>query len=130
MSNCLFCKIVAKTIPCEKIYEDEATFAFLDIYPLTEGMTLVVPKEHLANWWEMGEDGLATLMMSAKRVANMLKRKFPERRIGVQIEGLDVPHVHIKLLPFSTPEEFRAWPDRQKEPDHERLSALVASIIR
>lgn len=126
--DCLFCKIVGGNIPSHKIFENKYSFAFLDIYPLTEGMTLVIPKKHIENWWAMDDENLNTLMSAARHVAVLLKKKFPEKRIGVHIEGLDVAHVHIKLFPFSTPTEFRAWPDHKKEPDHVKLAMLAANI--
>jgi len=128
MNDCLFCKIIAGEIPSHKVLENKRSLAFLDIYPLTEGMTLVIPKKHVEDWWEMDEENLCTLMGDAQRVAKLLKKKFSDKRIGVHIEGLDVPHVHIKLFPFSTPTEFRAWPNHHKEPDNEKLRLIVESI--
>ena len=126
--ECIFCKIVSGDISSHKIFENEHSMAFLDIYPLTEGMTLVIPKNHIANWWDMGEADISALIADARRVALILKRKFPEKRIGIQVEGLDVPHVHIKLLPFETAAEFRSWPDHTVEPNHDQLAGLVKSL--
>lgn len=127
-TDCLFCKVVSGALPSHKIFESKHSLAFLDIYPPTEGMTLVVPKKHAEDWWAMDEQSLGALMGDAKYVARLLKKKFPEKRVGVQIEGLDVPHVHVKLFPFSTAIEFRALPDRDKKPDHENLRMLAERL--
>jgi len=126
--DCLFCKIIKGEIPSHKVFESEHSYAFLDIYPITEGMTLVIPKKHNADWLDMDEAGHASLMHDVRHVAQMLKKHYINKRIGIQVEGLDVAHVHIKLLPFTSPHEFRAWPDRSKQPDHQALTKIADSL--
>ena len=129
LPTCIFCKIISGKIPSEKIYEDEHAYAFLDIFPVTEGMTLVIPKMHINGWWEMEGDLFTHTMAALKKVAMVLRNVYPESRIGVQIEGLDVPHAHIKLIPFTTSDEYTAIPNRQDPPDFTKL-AQVADVIR
>ena len=129
--DCLFCKLVDGSVPiAAKIFEDEDTLAFLDIFPVTEGMTLVTPKTHTSNWWEMDDTLLTHTMTTAKRVAVALRSVYSESRIGVQIEGLDVPHAHIKLIPFTTSDEYAAVPNRKDPPDFTKLAQVAETIRR
>ena len=129
MEATLFTKIINGEIPSHKIYEDEKTFAFLDIYPVQPGMTLVVTKKPVEDFTELEPEDLLALMSAAQKIARRMKQVFPEKkRIGVQIEGLDVPHVHVKLFPISTGPEFRAEPDRSAEPNHEELSKIAEKL--
>ena len=128
MEDSIFTKIIRGEIPCHKVYEDEHAFAFLDIHPVQPGMTLVVTKRQVEDFTDLEDDELAALMAAAKKVALRLKAVFPEkRRIGVQIEGLDVPHVHVKLIPIASGQEFRAEPPTA-EPDHAVLADLAKKL--
>ena len=127
--DCLFCKLVEGIVPiAAKVFEDEDTLAFLDIFPVTEGMTLVIPKIHISNWWEMDDTLLTHTMTTAKRVAVALRSVYPKSRIGVQIEGLDVPHAHIKLIPFTTSDEYASIPNRQVPPDFTKLTKVADNL--
>jgi histidine triad (HIT) family protein len=99
-SKCIFCKIVAGEAPAYKIYEDKDHLAFLDLFPTAEGQTLVIPKKHLDSFFAKAEDEeLASLMLAAKKVANIIVEKLPARRVILVFEGLDVNHLHAKLFP-------------------------------
>ena len=128
-NDCIFCKIIAGEVPSQKVYEDEHAYAFLDIFPVTEGMTLVIPKIHVNGWWEMEGNLFINTMAASKKIAMVLKSVYSESRIGVQIEGLDVPHVHIKLIPFTTADEYAAIPNRHVPPDFTKLTK-VANTLR
>jgi histidine triad (HIT) family protein len=130
MELSIFTKIINGDIPCHKVYEDEASLAFLDIHPIQTGHVLVVPKKQIGFVWDMdGEDYLG-LMLAVQKVGKRLKEVFPSKgRIGVIIEGLDVPdHAHVKIFPFDTDEEFRFKPDPDGEPDHAALAELAKKI--
>ncbi len=129
MEDSIFTKIIKGEIPCHKIYEDEHTFAFLDIYPIQPGMTLVVTKHQVEDFTQLSAEELSVLMTTVQRVAKRLKQVFPDKkRIGVQIEGLDVPHVHVKVFPIDTGAEFRAAQDTSKDPDHAALAEMAKRI--
>lgn len=98
----IFTKIIRGEIPCYKIAEDENYFAFLDIYPLKAGHTLVIPKKETDYIFDLGDDDLSGLILFSKKVAGAIERAIPCNRIGVAILGLEVPHAHIHLVPMDT----------------------------
>ncbi len=128
MEDSIFTKIIKGEIPCHKIYEDEATFAFLDIYPTHPGHTLVIPKKQVEFLWDLEDKDYQSLMATAKKVANRLKATLGSNYIGVQVIGLDVPHAHVHIIPFSTLEEFRNLPDRSAEPDNSALTEIANKL--
>jgi histidine triad (HIT) family protein len=129
MQDSVFTKIIRGEIPCHKVYEDEHTFAFLDIHPVQPGMVLVVTKKPSEDFTAMSDEELANLMRAVKKVALKLKQVFPaKKRIGVALEGLDVAHTHVKLFPIDSGDEFRAEPNMQAEPDHAALAALAQQL--
>ena len=122
----IFSKIIAGEIPSYRIYEDDRYYAFLDIHPLAEGHTLVIPKVETDYLFDLDDDLLADMMVFAKKVARALDRTMACKRVGVAVLGLEVPHAHIHLVPlnnlydieFSRPkltftdEEFRATAEK------------------
>jgi histidine triad (HIT) family protein len=122
----IFTRIVQGEIPCHKIAEDEHFLAFLDINPLHEGHTLVIPKVEVDYLFDLDDELLADMLPFAKEVARKIKAVVPCERIGVTVIGLEVPHAHIHLIPingvhdmeFSRPklklsqEEFAALAER------------------
>lgn len=106
MENCIFCKIVKGEIPAVKIWEDEKHLAILDINPNTEGMTLVLTKDHYdSDATDMPEKEYCELMLAVKKVAKLLETKLKVKRVAIVMEGLGVNHVHIKLYPIHGLEE-------------------------
>lgn len=125
----IFTRIVKGEIPCHKVYEDEATLAFLDIHPVQPGMVLVITKREVEDLLQLEPDELRAWSSTIQKVARRLKEVFPDKkRICVQIEGLDVPHVHAKLFPIDSGAEFRAEPDMSSEPDHAALAELAKKL--
>ena len=98
----IFTKIIKGEIPCYKIAEDKRYFAFLDINPLMAGHTLVVPKNETDYFFDLSDDELSGLVLFSKKVAMAIEKAIPCARIGVAIVGLEVPHVHIHLVPMNT----------------------------
>lgn len=96
----IFTKIVNEEIPCYKIAEDDQFLAFLDINPLNEGHTLVIPKREEDYLFDLADKELADLMVFAKRVARAIEKVVPCERIGVAVIGLEVPHAHVHLVPI------------------------------
>ncbi|MBP1675533.1 MAG: histidine triad protein [Bacteroidetes bacterium] len=97
----IFSRIIAGEIPCYKVAEDENYFAFLDINPLTKGHTLVVPKVEEDYIFNLNDDVLAGLVLFAKKVAVAQQKSIDCVRVGVAVIGLEVPHVHIHLIPIN-----------------------------
>jgi|JI6StandDraft_1071083.scaffolds.fasta_scaffold08657_3 histidine triad (HIT) family protein len=128
MNETIFSKIIRGEIPCHKVYEDDRTFVFLDIHPVQPGMLLVVTKTPAETFLDLDATDAAALWQTVRRMARRLKLAFPDKkRIGVQIEGLDVPHVHVKLFPIDSGKQFRAEPP-SAEPDHPALAALAEKL--
>ncbi|WP_080905624.1 HIT family protein [Parabacteroides sp. Marseille-P3160] len=97
----IFSRIVAGEIPCHKIAENEEFFAFLDISPLVEGHTLVVPKQEVDYIFDLDDERLQHMIIFAKQVARALQSAIPCKRIGLAVFGLEVPHAHIHLVPIN-----------------------------
>ncbi|MEK7645212.1 MAG: HIT domain-containing protein [Patescibacteria group bacterium] len=97
MSACIFCKIVAKEVPAEIVYEDADFLAFLDIRPLSPGHALVIPKQHYRWVWDVPNAG--AYFEVAKKVANAQKKAFEVEMVLSKIVGEEVPHAHIWIYP-------------------------------
>lgn len=97
----IFSKIVAGEIPCYKIAETEEFLAFLDVSPLAEGHTLVIPKAEIDYIFNIEDNTLAGLTLFSKHVAKAIEKAIPCKRIGVAVIGLEVPHAHIHLIPIN-----------------------------
>ena len=96
----LFTRIVRGEIPCHKILEDEKYLAFLDIRPIHPGHTLVITKKEVDYIFDVEDELLGGLMIFAKRAAVLIQKAVPCQRIGVMVAGLEVPHVHVHLVPI------------------------------
>ena len=104
MEDCIFCKIVSGEIPCFTIYEDQAVLAFADINPITSGHTLVIPKSHAENIWEIEEEDLAAIHRVSRRLAKAIKTALkPDGIACLQLNGRAVNqlvmHYHLHLIP-------------------------------
>lgn len=118
----IFSKIVSGEIPAYKVAEDENYLAFLDIFPVAKGHTLVIPKKEVDYIFDLEDDLYIGLQAFAKKVAIGLKQAIPCQKVGVLVLGLEVPHAHIHLIPMQnegdllnfskkiklTPDEFQS----------------------
>ena len=95
----IFTKIIQGEIPCYKIYEDEKTFAFLDIHPETKGHTLVIPKKEIDKIYELPDEDYQALMATVKKLSKHMEKQLNQRTLW-KVIGTDVPHAHVHLLPF------------------------------
>lgn len=123
----VFSKIIAGDIPCYKIAENDRFFAFLDINPLAEGHTLVIPKQEVDYLFDLDDDTLAQLQLFAKKVAIAQKKALPCIRIGQLVIGTEVPHAHIHLIPFQT-EAQMAVTSPKLSLSSERMQEIAESI--
>lgn len=98
----IFSRIIQGEIPCYKIAENDKFFAFLDINPLSQGHTLVVPKHETDYIFNIEDEELGEMMIFAKKVAKGIEKAIPCKRIAVAVIGLEVPHAHIHLVPITT----------------------------
>ena len=102
----IFTKIILGEIPSYKIAENEKFFAFLDIFPLAKGHTLVVPKLDVDNFFDMPEDYLSELLLFAKPIAKAIEKSFDCNRCGIAVIGLEVPHAHLHLVPINSADDL------------------------
>ena len=132
MQDCIFCKISKKEIPCDKVYEDEISFAFLDINPVNLGHTLIIPKKHFENIYDLPEDTAAHLIKIAKKISIALKK------IGVdgtnittnngKAAGQVVPHSHIHLIPRFMSDKLPSWPTKKyKEGEIKEIAQKITA---
>ena len=98
----IFTKIITGEIPCYKIAEDANYFAFLDINPNAKGHTLVIPKKEVNKLFDLDEDSYIGLMNFSRKIAIALEKAIPCKRVGVSVIGLEVPHVHVHLIPLNS----------------------------
>ena len=102
----LFSKIIAGEIPAYKIAEDDRFFAFLDIFPLREGHTLVVPRIEVDKFFDVPDAYLADMLLFAKPIARAIERAFDCNRCGLSVVGLEVPHAHLHLVPIDNADDL------------------------
>ncbi len=98
----IFTKIINGEIPCHKIAETEDFFAFLDVFPCAPGHTLVVPKKEVDYLFDLSDELYLGLMAFAKSLEPAIRKAVPCKRVGVAVIGLEVPHVHVHLVPMNS----------------------------
>lgn len=128
MEDSIFTKIIKGEIPSHKIYEDDQTFAFLDIHPVTPGHTLVIPKKQVEFLWDIDDETYQAVMSTAKKVALHLRSQMAVAYVGVKLVGEDVPHAHVHLIPFNYASDYHKTADMTAEPDHADLAALAERL--
>ena len=122
----LFTRILEGEIPCHKVWEDAAHFAFLDVSPIQPGHTLVVPKREVGYLFEMSPAEQAALWDAARKVEAALRRGVRCKRVCVMVVGWEVPHVHVHLVPTNAAGEFPVPPKIAQTPA--QLAATAAAV--
>ena len=102
----IFSKIVAGEIPSYKVAEDANFYAFLDINPLAQGHTLVIPKREVDYFFDLTDEEIGAMQIFAKKVAVAIKEAFPCIKVGQAVLGLEVPHAHIHLVPMQSEKDM------------------------
>ena len=110
----IFSKIIAGEIPCFKIAEDEHFIAFLDIFPLTHGHSLVVPKIEVDKLFDVPDEYLTNLLVFAKPIAKAIEKAYPCNRVSILTVGLDVPHAHVHLIPMNRTSDMNLQNEKLK----------------
>jgi len=103
----IFTKIVNGEIPAYKVAEDDNYLAFLDVNPNAKGHTLCIPKQEINKIFDMEEEHYLGLMKFSRKVAKALEKTVTCKRVGVAVVGLEVPHVHVHLIPLNEMDEMR-----------------------
>ena len=122
----VFSKIIAGEIPCYKIAEDDNHIAFLDVNPNAKGHTLCVPKKEVNKLFDLDVASYAALMEFSRTVALGLRKTVPCKRIGMTVIGLEVPHVHVHLVPLNAMED--ATFGKKEQIDADEMTALAKQI--
>jgi histidine triad (HIT) family protein len=127
----IFSKIIKGEIPSYKIAENEKFFAFLDIFPLVPGHTLVIPKIEIDKFFDVPDDYLSEMLVFAKPIAKSIEKSFKCNRCGMSVVGLEVPHAHLHLVPINgindlnfTRGKMKLTPDQLKAAQEKILSNL------
>jgi len=110
----LFSKIIAGQIPSYKIAENDRFYAFLDIFPLREGHTLVVPKLEVDKFFDMPGEYLSQILLFAQPIARAIEKAFDCNRCGLSVVGLDVPHAHLHLVPIDSSDDLNFMRNKLK----------------
>ena len=121
----IFSRIVAGEIPSHRVFEDERTFAFLDIRPAVEGHTLVIPKAEVDHLFDLEPADYEAVWGAARRIAPVLKRVTGATRVGVIVAGFEVPHAHIHLIPARSMGDIHLG---TREADHDALAAFAERL--
>lgn len=126
----LFTKIISGELPSYKIAETDDFFAFLDINPNSKGHTLCVPKKEVNKIFDLDEATYIALMKFSRRVALAIEKAVPCERVGMSVIGLEVPHVHVHLIPLHTMEDARFIQKVKLEPkEFEAIAQKIASYL-
>ncbi|MFT4984828.1 MAG: histidine triad (HIT) family protein [Flavobacteriales bacterium] len=123
----IFTKIINGEIPAHIVAENDNYFAFLDINPLVEGHTLVIPKTEVDYIFDLDDAVLSGLMLFAKKVAKQIESVIPCERIGVTVIGLEVPHAHVHLVPMNQMSDMN-FSNPKKKFTTEQLTRTAAKI--
>ncbi len=127
MKPSIFTRIINGEIPCHKVAEDDRFLAFLDINPLREGHTLVIPKVEVDKFFELPAEVLSEIMPFAQGVALKIASVVPCDRVGVSVIGLEVPHAHVHLIPIDSMQDMDFSRSKLKlSPD--QLAAIAERI--
>tara|TARA_B100001094_G_scaffold14709_1_gene12782 strand:+ start:111 stop:518 length:408 start_codon:yes stop_codon:yes gene_type:complete len=122
----VFSKIISKEIPCYKIAENQDFIAFLDINPNSLGHTLCVPKIEVDNFLDLEKKSYDKLMSFSRNVALAIKQVVPCKRIGMSLIGLEVPHVHVHLIPISNMKDMQFV--KKIKLNHNQFDSLAKEI--
>lgn len=130
--DCIFCKIVAGEIPSHKIDEDDKTLAFMDINPWTRGHSLVIPKEHSRNLYDIAEDDLAAMHITAQRVAQRMRDRLACEGVNIvqsseRVAMQTVFHTHVHVIPRYSDDGLRL-PAHPEPAEHEELEGLAEDL--
>ncbi|PSO43245.1 HIT family protein [Candidatus Saccharibacteria bacterium QS_5_54_17] len=129
----IFTKIINREVPAEIIHETDKVIAFLDIHPIRPGHTLVVPKTEVDEWQDLDRETYREVMEAAYDIAHLLKQKLNPPRVGMVIQGFDVPHAHVQVTPLHEATDVVSTtrdPDfMSQEPDYEALRAMRETLV-
>lgn len=124
----IFSKIISGEVPSYKIAENDQFYAFLDVFPLVPGHTLVVPKKETDYIFDLSENELNQILSFSKPIAKAIEKAFPCKRCGIAVIGLEVHHAHVHLVPIQTADDLNFTREKLK-PTQEALHLAQAAIL-
>jgi len=130
--NSIFTKIISGELPCYKIYESENIFSFLALDQINLGHCLVVPKNEVNHFFDMSEEDYNEVFMFSKKLSRVIKSITDCNRVGLAVQGFEVQHAHIHLIPLNDPSDF-SFSNGKKRSDHEMKKTqelLIAELER
>lgn len=119
----IFSKIISGEIPSYKIAENDLFYAFLDVFPLVPGHTLVVPKKEIDYFFDLEAEALSSILKFAQPIAKAIQEAFPCKRCGISVIGLEVPHAHLHLVPINSADDLNFTRSKLKPSPEELLDA-------
>jgi histidine triad (HIT) family protein len=125
----IFSKIIAGDIPSFKIAENDQFYAFLDVFPLVPGHTLVVPKKETDKLFDMDANDLGAVLQFAQPIAKAIEKAFPCQRCGMAVVGLEVPHAHVHLVPIDSADDLNFTRPKLK-PSQDELKEAQQKILQ
>jgi len=125
----LFTRIINGELPSYKIAENEKFFAFLDINPLVEGHTLVIPKMEVDKFFDQSDELLSEILVFAKPIAAAIEKTFPCNRCGMSVVGIEVPHAHMHLVPLNSANDLN-FTRKKLSPTKEQLAETQKKILQ
>ncbi|MCE2847909.1 MAG: HIT family protein [Chitinophagaceae bacterium] len=125
----IFSRIIAGEIPSFKIAENDQFYAFLDVFPLAPGHTLVVPKKEVDKLFDMDESDLSAVLQFARPIAKAIEKAFPCQRCGMAVIGLEVPHAHVHLVPIDAADDLNFTRPKLK-PSQDELKEAQQKILQ
>jgi len=128
---CPFCAIVRGTEPAHVIYEDDQIIAFLDARPINPGHTLVIPKQHVPDFYQLADALYGEVLLEAKHLAKVIAQVTQPTKVGLVIAGFDVPHTHVHVVPMHDYHDItsRAFADPDRIlPDETQLQAMAQRL--
>jgi histidine triad (HIT) family protein len=131
MDGCHFCDIASGRLSTAKVCEDALTFAFLDKHPINRGHTLVIPKQHHPDFYDLPDDSYHALMTTVKRIAKVLHVKLQPKKVGLIVAGWDVAHAHVHIVPMHAYHDITSksvLEGRRANPSDEELSKTAAML--
>ena len=125
----IFSRIIAGEIPSFKIADNDQFYAFLDVFPLVPGHTLVVPKKEVDKLFDMDENDLSAVLQFARPIAKAIEKAFPCQRCGMAVIGLEVPHAHLHLVPIDAADDLNFTRPKLK-PSQDELKEAQQKILQ
>jgi histidine triad (HIT) family protein len=131
MDDCIFCKLISGEFPTNKVYEDEYTFAFLDVHPINPGHILVIPKIHVADFYNLDDTYYQAVMATVKKLSKVVHEKLNPEKVGLIVAGWDVPHAHIHVVPMHDSSDITSksiLEGTRANPTNEELAGIAQQL--